>query len=312
MSRLSITDIDSLRAHSAPIPCTVAPYTTSESFKSAHNHAKPKSVSLGHHFSLESRGFQGSAMKKSASPQSPRKIISLGTGRPTAEYYPWNALALEVPSMVSSRNGNGEPQVVKQTIGKHDAGYNLSLALNYGHAAGSPHLVRFVTEHVELVHNPPYADWGTVLTTGSTSALEIALRVFCNRGDTVLMERYTYPGAVEVAGLVGALVQGVDMDSEGLSPDHLREVLRTWDEEARGPRPTVLYTIPSGQNPTGATQSVERRRAIYQIVEEYDLVLIEDDPYYFLRLSDCSGRLQYDIGAGGIPSYLSLDLCGCP
>ncbi|KAH8423083.1 aminotransferase-like domain-containing protein [Aspergillus melleus] len=213
--------------------------------------------------------------------------------------------------MASSRNENGEPgQVVKQTIGKHDAGYNLSLGLNYGHAAGSPHLVRFVTEHVELVHNPPYADWGTVLTAGSTSALEIALRVFCNRGDTVLMERYTYPGAVEVAGLVGARVQGVDMDAEALSPDHLREVLRTWDEEARGPRPTVLYTVPSGQNPTGVTQSVERRRAIYQIAEEYDLVLIEDDPYYFLSLGDCPGRLQNDIGADGIPSYLSLDRAG--
>ncbi|KAI9039014.1 L-kynurenine/alpha-aminoadipate aminotransferase [Aspergillus affinis] len=258
MSRLSIADIDSLRANSAPIPYTVAPNTSSEFFKSAHNHEKPKSTPLDHHFSLEGQGFQGSAMKRSASPQSSRKITSLGTGRPTAEYYPWDALAFELTSMASLRNENGienalrngsGPEVATQTIGKHDAGYNLSLALNYGHAAESPHLLRFVTEHVELAHNPPYVDW----------------------------------------------------DSEGLSPDHLRELLRTWDEEARGPRPTVLYTVPSGQNPTGATQSVERRRTIYQIAEKYDLVLIEDDPYYFLRLGD---------RPDGIPSYLPLDRAG--
>ncbi|PLB45481.1 L-kynurenine/alpha-aminoadipate aminotransferase [Aspergillus steynii IBT 23096] len=304
MSRLSIADIDSLRANSAPIPCTIAPSTSSESFKSAHNHAKPKSTPLSHHFSLESRGFHGSALKNSARLPGTRKVISLGTGRPTAEHYPWNAVLFQA-------KGNALPnEKCEQMIGKHDEGYNLSLALSYGHAAGSPHLVRFVTEHVELVHNPPYADWGTMLSAGSTSALEIALRVFCNRGDTILAERYTYSGAVEVANLVGAQVQGIRMDSEGMCPDHLREVLSSWNEESRGPRPSVLYTIPSGQNPTGATQSVARRRAIYQVAEEFDLVVIEDDPYYFLRLGDCTGQRRNDSDQDDIPSYLSLDRAG--
>lgn len=215
--------------------------------------------------------------------------------------------------MASMRNGNASvvPNGLhEQIIGKHSKGYNLSLALNYGHAAGSPHLVRFVTEHVELVHNPPYADWGTVLTAGSTSALEIAFRIFCSRGDTLLAEWYSYPGAVEVAGLVGARIQGIRMDPEGMCPIHLLEVLSTWDNESQGPRPTVLYTIPSGQNPTGATQSEARKRAIYQIAEDFDLIVIEDDPYFFLRMSDCPGQQSSASNADYVPSYLSLDQAG--
>lgn len=78
-----------------------------------------------------------------------------------------------------------------QTVTKHDSTYNLS-ALNYGHAAGSPHLLRFITEHIEFVHNPPYQDWRTFLSCGSTAAFEVAFRIFCNRGDPVLVERYSY------------------------------------------------------------------------------------------------------------------------
>lgn len=44
----------------------------------------------------------------------------------------------------------------------------------------------------------------------------------------------------------------------------------------------VLYTIPTGQNPSGATFSLERRHAVYALAVKYDLIVMEDDPYYFL------------------------------
>jgi aromatic amino acid aminotransferase I len=140
--------------------------------------------------------------------------------------------------------------------------------------------------------------------------LEVAYRIFCNRGDTVLTEKYTYPGAIEGAGLVGVRFEGVDMDAEGLRADSLQQALSEWDL-SRGPKPRVLYTVPTGQNPTGATQSAERRNAIYDIAEEHDLVIIEDDPYYFLRM----GVYQPDHetlaqAATELPSYLSLDRSG--
>ncbi|RAH41175.1 PLP-dependent transferase [Aspergillus brunneoviolaceus CBS 621.78] len=157
------------------------------------------------------------------------------------------------------------------------------------------------------MHRPRYSDWVVCLACSSTSALDIAYPIFCNRGDTVLTECYT---AVEGAGLQGIRVQGVAMDAEGLRPDALDEILRIWDTSASS-KPRVLYTIPTGQNQTG-------------IAETHDLIVIEDDPYHFLRLG-----MQFDDelngqGNGGdsvltaidrfqaqaVPSYLSIDRSG--
>lgn len=157
------------------------------------------------------------------------------------------------------------------------------------------------------------------LTCGSTSSLEIALRAFCNVGDTILSEEFTYPGFSEVATLVGVRVQGITMDSDGLCSDTLDHILSTWDS-SQGRKPRLLYTIPSGQNPTGCTQSSKRRRAIYEIAERLDLVLIEDDPYFFLSLEPFTDEAEpkdttKNGHAGGpidycsslLPSFLSID-----
>lgn len=196
-----------------------------------------------------------------------------------------------------------------------ESAYDLSSALNYGHAAGSPQVLRFVTEHIELIHDPPYDDWESCLTCGTTSAINIALQMFCNRGDWILVEEHTYSGTIDAAKAQGLNVFGVKMDEFGLSPEDLNLKLSTWDE-TKGRKPFVLYMVPTGHNPTGITQSRERREAIYQVAEEHDLYIIEDDPYYFLQLGDS--------GSAGVPSqtptdeylrqlatsYLSLDVSG--
>ncbi|OJJ31674.1 hypothetical protein ASPWEDRAFT_119873 [Aspergillus wentii DTO 134E9] len=306
---LTMSDIESIRAQSAPLPSTVAPYTCSDFFKSPHNKNKPPSKPINHHFSIESSGFTGSALKKLGNSLGGRKVISLATGRPTADYYPWESVTFEGSSLGLQQTSNGIEAAV-QTVRKYGDVYTLSTALNYGHGAGCPSLVRFLTEHVEMVHDPPYADWEVCLSSGSTAAFEIALRIFCNRGDIVLAEKQTYPGSIEAAGLVGVQFEGLKMDAEGLMADALQSALTEWDA-SRGPKPRVLYTIPTGHNPTGATQSTERRQQIYGIAEEHDLIIIEDDPYYFLRMGSYHPGQEASIeSSGNLPSYVSLDRSG--
>ncbi|CAL00400.1 hypothetical protein CBS115989_4521 [Aspergillus niger] len=332
MARLQSTEIEALRAAAPPLPLTIAPSVSSDLYKSPYTRAKPPAKRFDDHFSIESRNFSGSALKKGSSPSGPRKIISLGTGRPTADYYPWESITLgeapPVPTIktttkpnlhLPNRQENGHSA---HTIAKNGATYNLSIALNYCLANGSAHLLRFITEHVELVHNPPYADWATFLSCGATAATEAAFRIFCDRGDTVVAEQYTYPGTLESADLNGVRVYGIEMDANGLRPDVLDEVLSSWND-AQSPKPRVLYTIPTGQNPTGASQHLERRRAIYEVAEKHDLIIIEDDPYYFLRMGpyydhdqDANGSASADDKAArifhteSIPSYLTLDTAG--
>ena len=317
MARLTVEHVEGLRAASAPVPSGIAPATSSELFKSPRSKNKPKSQPLDHHLSFESRSFGGSQLKKLSALDGSRKIIGLGVGRPNAELYPWNSAVFGLSPSAHAIETAGAKHVARQ---QHS--YDVATALNYGNAIGSPHLVRFLTEHMEIVHDPPYSDWNVCLTCGSTSSMEIALRIFCNVGETVLSEEYTYPGFPEVAAVVGVRVQGVTMDSDGLRSDTLDEILSTWDS-SEGPKPRLLYIIPSGQNPTGCTLSSERRMAIYEVAERHDLVIVEDDPYFFLNLEpfieeaqtirttgngDVGGPIDYLSSL--MPSFLSIDHSG--
>lgn len=86
------------------------------------------------------------------------------------------------------------------------------------------------------------------MTIGSTSALDMALRMFTRPGDIILSEEYTFSAFVETARPMGVRVCGVPIDAEGLLPDGLDHIMSTWDVNARGARkPHLLYTVPTGQ-----------------------------------------------------------------
>lgn len=325
MTRLQLNEIESNRADAPPLPLTVAPYTSSDNYKSPYSSTRSLAKCHAHHFSIESRHFTGSAMKKESSPTGQRRIISLGTGRPTSDYYPWESLAFHGVSPVPVNYDFA--CTLERAVLKQGETYNLSIGLNYSHASGSAHLLRFITEHVELIHNPPYSNWATFLSSGSTAAMEAVFRVLCNRGDTILTEQYTYPGTLESATMKGIKVQGVEMDADGLLSDALDKVLSSWDT-TQSSKPHVLYTVPTGQNPTGCIQPLDRRKAIYEVAEKHDLIIIEDDPYYFLQMpryhhsngnsgiSGSNGQTTVDetsveaFHSQCIPSFLSLDTSG--
>jgi aromatic amino acid aminotransferase I len=177
-------------------------------------------------------------------------------------------------------------------MGLHDitsanAALDLSVALNYGQAAGSAQMIRWITEHTELVHNPPFSDWDSCLTTGNTAGLYQALRMLCdkNRGDSWMTEEYCYTSALETALPMGINTVGIKMDADGPIPEVMDELLANWDAtEKRARKPHVLYTVPTGQNPTGSTQSAARKRAIYEVCQKHDIYILEDDPFYFVQL----------------------------
>lgn len=212
---------------------------------------------------------------------------------------------------------NDDQSLVTTPCTKGEAAYDLSIAMNYGYAAGSAQLLRFITEHVEMIHNPPYQDWETCLTCSTTSAIDILFRILFNHGDWIIAEEYSYPGTIEAAKRMSLNVLSVAMDESGLLPHDLDRKLSQWDDEST--RPRVLYTIPSGQNPTGATQPTERRRAVYEIAKRHNLLIVEDDPYYFIRLDISSSTTVHCRSSDARldqylqflpPSYLSLDTSG--
>ena len=270
---------------------------------------------IDHRLSDESLTQGASPLKDSAKTVNPSTTIPLGTGRSASLFYPWQSMTMT--GTKESRQARTLNATSPMTCTKGETAFDLSSALNYAEPSGWSQLVASFRDTVGLVHNPPYQDWDTTLTCGSTSAIDIVLRIFCNRGDWILTERFTYPGTLMAARAQGLKTQAINMDEDGLVPEDLDVKLRCWDT-LRGRKPFVLYTIPSGQNPTGITQSTARKNAIYRVAERHDLLIIEDDPYFFLRLNkasiapDVSPRVSsFDHFQKSLPtSYLSLDTSG--
>ena len=148
----------------------------------------------------------------------------------------------------------------------------------------------------------------------------MALRMFARRGDYMLTEEYAFCSALEAAAPLGIRCLGIKMDEEGLLPSSMDDILSNWSEVERGARkPFLLYTVPTGQNPTGATQSKERREDLYQCARKHDVYIIEDEPYYFLQMQPYTGPNAPDVPPPAsheeflttlVPSLLSMDIDG--
>ena len=78
----------------------------------------------------------------------------------------------------------------------------------------------------------------------------------------------------------------VDTDSEGMRPDSLWHSLSSRYQPGDPAAPKFIYTNPTGCNPCGTVLPIARKREIYDICREYDVVIIEDDPYYYMQFGE--------------------------
>ncbi|PGH17907.1 hypothetical protein AJ79_00806 [Helicocarpus griseus UAMH5409] len=321
---LTVGSVPARRAKTK-VPTGVAAASSSDMFKSAACSTKPKAKRFDHLLSIESRGRKGSSLKQAAQYLKKPGLISLGGGLPSCEYFPFESISMKIPTPphFSEKETIETGKVV--TSAKYDirdgkSDLDLEVSLNYGQSIGAAPLVRWVTEHTEIVHNPPYSDWQCSLSVGSTSSWEIALRMFCERGDYILTEEYTFATALEAAISLGVRAAACKMDDQGLLPESLDEVMSNWDATARGARkPHLLYIVPSGQNPTGSTHGAQRRKDIYKVAQKHDIFIVEDEPYYFLQMQPYKGAgAAPDAPPSShdeflktlIPSYLNIDVDG--
>lgn len=300
----------------------MAASSTSEQFKTKSSKHKPQAGRWHPYISAESANRTGSTLKKAVEHLSNPNTISLGGGIPLSDFFPIDGISLRPSSFdnVETREKTSSQTTLHAT--KHDIAddtsvYDLSVALNYCPGYGSAQFMRWIIEHTEIVHDPPYADWQCSMTIGNTSAFDMCLRMLTEPGDCILADKYTYSSSVETAMPLGVKFIGVDMDCEGMLPDRLDEILEKWNpaEHNNARKPSLLYVIPTGQNPTGTTQSLQRRKAIYRVAQKHDLIILEDDPYYFLQMDEY-GSTASDIQSPVeffkrlVPSYLRLDIDG--
>ncbi|XP_006006334.1 kynurenine/alpha-aminoadipate aminotransferase, mitochondrial isoform X1 [Latimeria chalumnae] len=226
--------------------------------------------------------------------RSPPSLISLAGGAPNPRTFPFQTASV---TMRDGTNIEFDEQVMQR-------------ALQYSASAGLPELLSWMKDLQKTLHNPPTiahspekGQMEMCVTTGSQEGLCKAFEMLLNPGDTVLLDAPTYSGTLASLNPLGCNIINIPSDQHGIIPKALKEILAKWNSKevnsASSKAPKVLYTIPNGGNPTGASMTTERKQEIYQLARDYDFLIIEDDPYYFLQFQK-----------PWAPTFLSLDIDG--
>ena len=132
-----------------------------------------------------------------------------------------------------------------------------------------------------------------VITSGSLQGFVFLAEQLVRPGTKVLVEAPTYDRPLKILTRLGAEIVTVPMDDDGLLPDELPA-----GEFA------FLYTIPTFQNPSGRTLSVERRRRLAELAAERGLLVLEDDPYGLVRYDGDPLPSVFEL-SGGQVAYCS-------
>ncbi|KAF7332154.1 Aminotran-1-2 domain-containing protein [Mycena kentingensis (nom. inval.)] len=308
---------------------------------------KPEALDLSHHLSTLAKNRQTSPLKGLQRFLNKPGLIQLAGGLPSPAYFPFADLSsniLVADSFPLTVNNAGSPdhdesafswlwklfgsdegkeKTTPVTVPKYSLPQqiNLATALQYGLSGGLPQLQKLVTEFSGRVYQPAYENWKTLLHAGNTDAWNKVVITLCNPGEGVFVSKWTYPSAMASMTPYNILPVPVDIDSEGMRSDDLRAILSGWDQETRGmPRPRVIYTVPVGENPTGLTTGLQRKKEIYQLCVEFGAILVEDDPYFILqegvyapkekRANTEAPKSDEEFIASLEPSYLNIDYQG--
>jgi 2-aminoadipate transaminase len=116
-----------------------------------------------------------------------------------------------------------------------------------------------------------------LVVSGSLQALDLVNQTLLARGDTVIIERDTYQGALTRLTRLGVNAVGIPLDHEGMRMDALATALA--DLRGRGITPKYIYTIPTVQNPTGTIMPEARRAELLKLSQQYGVPIFEDDCY---------------------------------
>ncbi|KAF8915874.1 pyridoxal phosphate-dependent transferase [Mucidula mucida] len=253
-------------------------------------------IDLSHHLSDVSKARLVSPLKGL------QKYMKPGT--PPPDYFPFASLSGELlvpnsfPLSTSPSSslswfwrlfGSGKKEKTETvTVQKWPAqpgDLNLAQLLQYSPATGDSHLADIVKEFTDKVYQPAYKNYTTLVSAGNTDGWGRAALTLLNPGEGFLACEWTYASALASIKPWGVKPVPIAMDGQGMSSLDLRNTLANWDENARGmKRPHVMYIIPIGQNPTGATMQAQRKKEIYEIcVNLVYVIIVEDDPYYFLQ-----------------------------
>jgi 2-aminoadipate transaminase len=187
------------------------------------------------------------------------EIISFGGGAPAKEALPID-IVREITNDVMTIGGRGVE------------------SLQYGKVMGAEDL-REVVVNVLLKPKGVEAKVDNIMIiSGGLEAMNLMCQLYIEPGDVILVESPSFVHSVEIFDMFQAKCVAVEMDNNGMVIEDLEKKIKAYN-------PKMVYVIPTFQNPTGITLSLERRKKIAELGSQYDVIILEDDPYRDIRYS---------------------------
>ncbi|THH06381.1 hypothetical protein EW145_g4121 [Phellinidium pouzarii] len=197
-------------------------------------------------------------------------MLTLLAGKPNTSVFPLTSFQF---TATSPENPSRQDQLSV-------TGALLAQSLQYCPTAGIPSLLEWLAGLQAYSHGRKKEGWRVTTGVGSQDLLYKATSAVINPGDYALIESPSYAGYIPVLTRLKCKIISIESDSEGIKPSSLKTVLENWPKSR--PLPKLLYTVPYGCNPSGATTPTDRRREILALARKYNFLIFEDDPYYYL------------------------------
>jgi len=165
----------------------------------------------------------------------------------------------------------GLQQHIPQGIAQLISGADRVLQMHYQDSAGNPHDRSAASGWLNQTITNVSAE-RTLITGGAQSALYAILHCMAKPGDIIACGEFVYPGLKSAAEQLELVLQPLAMDEQGVLP-------ASFEQACRDHRIKAIYLVPTMDNPTTATMSLTRRQQVVAVANEYDITIIEDDPY---------------------------------
>ncbi len=205
---------------------------------------------------------------------------------------------LDKPGVISFAGGAPDPELFPcEQLAK--AAYSVlinqgKVALQYGVTEGYTPLRDWVKDRLASQGVVKSGDFNeTIIVSGGQQGIDLAAKSLLNPGDGVVCELPSFIGGLNCFRSYNAELYGVTVNGDGIDMDELESLCKAH------PNIKIVYTIATFQNPSGITMTLENRKKLLELAEEYDFIIFEDNPY---------GELRFD--GEDVPTMKSMDTEG--
>ncbi len=227
---------------------------------------------MDYQFSERVKSLKPSAIREILKNSSDPRVIPLSAGNPAPDAFPYDAVKKISADLLQNTPSD---------------------AWQYGVTEGYAPLREHLLSYMREKHHVGGEGDDILITSGAQQVMDLLTKTLLNEGDTVLCEAPSFIGSLNTFRSYRAKLVGIPMEEDGIDTGKLEEALH------REKNVKYLYTIPNFQNPSGITMSLEKRKKVYELCRDHNVIVLEDNPYGDLRFA-----------GEDVPSIKSLDTEG--